>query len=79
MTTREISAALAAGVNARYVRINRIASTDTDVFCLKREGVRWTVFYSERGQRFDEQAHDAFDAAYEDLVQRLKTNALHLK
>lgn len=79
MDDAEESAATLAGVNRKYVRINRLLPTDTDVFCLLSEDEIYSVFYSEKRMRFDLVEHSNFDSAYEDLLSRLRANASYLK
>jgi hypothetical protein len=42
-----------------------------DTLCLKREGSRWCVYYTERGDRFDRRCHRTEDEACRDLLDRL--------
>jgi hypothetical protein len=44
-----------------------------DRLCLSDEGGQWCVYYSERGERFDEQGFDSESGACEHLLRELRS------
>jgi hypothetical protein len=44
-----------------------------DTLCLAKEGVRWCVYYTERGARFDEQWFGNEEEACEYLLSTLRS------
>ena len=56
------------GVNRHAYRLMEVAD---DAYCLTREGGGWAVFYSERGERWDERSHAREEDAAADLFARI--------
>ncbi|WP_445493706.1 hypothetical protein [Photorhabdus sp. SF281] len=49
-----------------------IDSIENESLCLIKDGILWSVFYSERGQQSGEEHFNQEEAACEAFLQRLK-------
>lgn len=47
--------------------------TANDTLCISQENGRWCYYYTERGERFDEQWFDSEDEACNHLLSRLRS------
>jgi hypothetical protein len=57
------------GVDPR--RYNLDGGLDNDTLCIKRQGNRWCVYYTERGEQFDRRCYPTEDEACQDLLARM--------
>ncbi len=51
-----------------------LAGAGNECYALASEGGRWSVYYSERGHRNDEQVFSVESAALEELLRRLEND-----